>query len=183
MPRIAALTGTPGTGKTTLQVAASTAGWQVVDVGDLARTEGAVVGTDPDRGVDEVDVAALSMAWRARAARLVDGDRVLLSGHLAHLLPCDIVVVLRCSPAVLRRRLEARGYTPEKVTENVEAEAVDVVLLEALEADPPEGVHELDTSSDDPGTTAALLLRVLEGSEAGHRAGAIDWSGEVLEWF
>ncbi len=183
MPRTAALTGTPGTGKTTLQRAASEAGWSTIDVSELARLGGAVTGRDEGRGVDEVDARRLRSAWKAELPRHAATERVLLVGHLSHLLPCDLIVVLRTSPEVLRARLEERGYPPAKVRENVEAEAVDVVLLEALEADPPEGVHELDTSSDAPERTAEVLLAVLEGTDKDHGAGRIDWSEEVLGWY
>jgi len=183
MPRTAALTGTPGTGKTTLQRAASDAGWLVVDVSELARARGAVAGRDEGRGVDEVDVGRLRSAWRAELTKHAGADRILLVGHLSHLLPCDIIVVLRTSPRVLRARLEARGYPSAKVQENVEAEAIDVVLLEALEAGAPEGVHELDTTSDAPERTAELLLAVLAGTDEAHGAGRIDWSEEVLGWY
>jgi len=183
MPRTAALTGTPGTGKTTLQRRASEAGWTTVDVSELARAHGAVSGRDEYRCVDEVDVRKLRSVWRSELPRHAKTDRVLLVGHLSHFLPCDIIVVLRTSPRVLRQRLEARGYPPAKVQENVEAEAVDVVLLEALEAGAPGGVHELDTTSDAPERSAELLLAVLAGTDKGHGAGRIDWSGEVLGWY
>ena len=39
----------------------------------------------------------------------------------------NIAVVLRSRPSVLRSRLEARGWHSEKVRENVEAEAIDVI--------------------------------------------------------
>ena len=45
----------------------------------------------------------------------VDG---IVEGHLAHLLPCDRVVVLRCRPDILRERLAPRDYPEEKIAEN-----------------------------------------------------------------
>jgi len=183
MVRTAALTGTPGTGKTTLQRAASEAGWSVVDVSELARAHGAVHGRDRRRRVDEVDIDALKTAWDAEVRGRGPDDRVLAVGHLAQHLPCDIVVVLRCSPRVLRERLRARGYPEDKVAENVEAEAVDIVLLEALDSAPPGGVHEIDTTTDPPDASAELLLRILDGEDTDHGAGGVDWSGEVLGWF
>ena len=183
MVRTAALTGTPGTGKTTLQRAASEAGWSVVDVSQLARARKAVRGRDRRRRVDEIDLEALKEAWDGELEGYGPDDRVLAVGHLAQHLPCDLVVVLRCSPRVLRGRLEARGYKEAKVAENVEAEAVDVVLIEALDAGPPGGVHEIDTTTDPPEASAELLMRILEGADTGHAAGRVDWSGEVLGWF
>ena len=41
--------------------------------------------------------------------------------------------VIRCDPSVLRGRLEARGYKPAKVVENLEAEALDIILQEAVD--------------------------------------------------
>ena len=70
-----------------------------------------------------------------RAAEDIEED-VMFEGHLSHLLRVDLAVVLRCSPKVLKERLEAKGWRESKIMENVEAEAVDVILVEALDAVP-----------------------------------------------
>ncbi|MCA1818537.1 MAG: adenylate kinase, partial [Halobacteriales archaeon] len=44
--------------------------------------------------------------------------------------------VVRLDPDELRRRLASRDYPAAKVQENVEAEALDIILQEALEAQP-----------------------------------------------
>jgi adenylate kinase len=62
-----------------------------------------------------------------------DDTNVLYEGHLSHLLPVDGVWLVRCDPQVLRGRLAARKYPTSKVLENLEAEALDVILQEALE--------------------------------------------------
>jgi broad-specificity NMP kinase len=46
----------------------------------------------------------------------------------------DLVVVLRRHPDEMRPALEKRGYSPEKVMENLEAEAIDVTGQEAAAA-------------------------------------------------
>ena len=182
MPRTVALSGTPGTGKTAIAALLSDMGWHTVEVGDLARSAGAVVGRDEDRQTDEVDVDLLVQALEAHLTA-VDAARVLLVGHLAHLMPCHAVVVLRTSPSVLRQRLESRGWPHDKVQENVEAEAVGVVLVESVEREPPVPVYEIDTTRGAPEESARLVAATLDGVNEGMEAGWVDWSEEVLGWY
>lgn len=122
-----ALTGTPGVGKTSLARVAATAGWRVVDVKAWAREVDAVAGYDAEDEADAIDVDALA-AYVAPE----DGTPVVYEGHLSHLLSLDLVWVVRCDPRVLHDRLAQRGYKPRKIHENLEAEALDIILQEAL---------------------------------------------------
>lgn len=128
MTRVA-LTGTPGVGKTTVATLAAAEGWTVVDVKAWARAEGSVVAYDEADQADVIDVQHL-------ARRMPKGDRLLFEGHLSHLLPVDQAWLIRCDPRVLRPRLEARGYPAAKVRENLEAEALDLLLSEAMDHAP-----------------------------------------------
>lgn len=125
MTRVA-LTGTPGVGKTTVAALAAGNGWTVIDVKAWARREGCVVAFDEADQADVIDVESL-------AQRMPAGGRLLFEGHLSHLLPVDQAWLIRCDPLVLRPRLEARGYPAAKVRENLEAEALDILLSEALD--------------------------------------------------
>jgi adenylate kinase len=154
----------------------------VLEMGDLAQREGAVVGRDEARQTDEVDVDLLERALeREMGSR--DADRVLLVGHLSHLMPCGTIVVLRTSPAVLRSRLEERGWPPAKVDENVEAEAVGVVLVESMEREDQVPVYEVDTSRGTVEESARMVAATLEGAMQGMEAGWVDWSEEVMGWY
>ena len=123
-----AVTGTPGVGKTTLAEAMRRHGWRVVDVKRWAREVGAVVGHDAQDQADVIDVERLRLHVLPD-----DGERVAYEGHLSHFLPLDVAWVVRCDPDLLRERLALRGYPPGKVEENVEVEALDLILQEALE--------------------------------------------------
>jgi adenylate kinase len=122
-----ALTGTPGVGKTTVAAVAARHGWRVVDVKAWAQEVGAVAGYDP---LD--DALAIDLRKLSRKVPEDDGSQVLYEGHLSHLLPLDGAWVIRCDPRILRGRLRHRRYKPAKVMENLEAEALDVILQEAL---------------------------------------------------
>lgn len=167
------MTGTPGVGKTS--VASHVTSIDVVDVNSLADDCDAIVGYDAGRDTDEVDVERL-----VRAVKAIRGD-VLLEGHLSHLLNVDLAIVLRCSPRVLRQRLAVKGWSEPKVTENIEAEAVDVILIEALNA--VSVVCEIDTTDMSVEKAAAAVEEICAGESEKYPVGHVDWSQEVIDWF
>ena len=69
---------------------------------------------------------------------------IIIDGHVSHLLDVDYIVVLRCNPEIISKRLEERNYNKNKIKENVEAEILDVCLVGALENS--DNVYELDTT-------------------------------------
>jgi len=168
-----AVTGTPGVGKTSSSELVRSI--KVVHVNDIVDEVGAVVGFDERRKTKEVDVAKLG-----DAVSKMDGD-ILLEGHFSHLLGVDVAIVLRCSPKVLAQRLSSKGWSEPKVRENVEAEAVDVVLVEAVESVPQ--VCEIDTTDKSPAEIAASIEEIVAGEMKKYPVGNVDWSREVLDWF
>jgi adenylate kinase len=168
-----AVTGTPGVGKTSACSLVKTL--PVVHVNDLVERFDASVGFDRKRKTREVDVAKLS-----RSVAKLEGD-MILEGHFSHMLRPDIAIVLRCSPAVLEKRLRKKGWDERKIRENVEAEAVDVVLIEAIENVPE--VREIDTTKMKPSQVAKAIDAIVAGERQKYRVGNVDWSEEVLSWF
>jgi len=166
---LVAITGTPGTGKSTVCDVLASRGYHVVDL-DVAAKELGLAETD-EAGDTVIDVDAL-------ADRLhVQTKVAFVKAHYAHRVPTNLIVVLRCHPQELWRRLAARGWPLEKVRENVEAEAIDVILQEAVARGPP--VFEIDTTAKRAEDAAAEVLAVLQGKVAGHEPGRLDWSEEV----
>lgn len=162
--RRVALTGTPGTGKSSVAKILSHR-WPVEEVAALAPRLGAARSTPT--GV-EVDLRRL----RTRLERDLP-SRAVWVGHLAHLLPVRDVVVLRCHPLELLRRLDRaeRGSRYDRV-ENVAAEATDVVLLEALGL--RRRVWEVDTTSRGLRSVAAEVARLL-ARRPPPAYGRVDW--------
>lgn len=168
-----AVTGTPGVGKTSASSMVRSV--KVVHVNDIVDECGAVAGFDERRKTKEVDVKKLG-----KAVSRMSGD-MLLEGHFSHLLGVDLAIVLRCSPKVLSERLAAKGWPEEKVRENVEAEAVDVILVEAVEN--VQDVCEIDTTVRSPAEVAESIEEILAGEIEKYPVGNVDWSKEVLDWF
>jgi len=165
MVRPIALTGTPGTGKSS--VARRLSPRRTVEVADLARAWGLARARG---GSVEVDLPALVRAARAPGS-LAEVDVVV--GHLAHFLPLRDVVVLRCHPLELDQRLRRspRGGARER-RENVVAEATDLVRWEAVGRG--RRVCQIDTSGRTVASVARDVVR-FEGSRAPGPAPRIDW--------
>ncbi|RQG96260.1 adenylate kinase family protein [Natrarchaeobius oligotrophus] len=174
-----AVTGTPGTGKTTateLLESRLDAGverfdgeFAVVHVGELLEAEELYTDVDDERGSKVADLEAL-------VDRLDGLDDVVIESHLAHHVPVDRVAVLRCEPTTLETRLLERGEPDQKARENAESEALDVILAEAVERHGRESVYEIDTTDRDPTSVAANLEAVVAG-EREPSAGEVDFVG------
>lgn len=146
-----------------------------MDLDEVARQQGLIVGRDEARQTDEVDVDAL------RRSLSVPAKVAFLKSHYSHLMDVNLAVVLRCRPSILRARLQARGWPEAKIRENVEAEAIDLITQEAV--DRLEHVYEVDTTGRTPEQTADAILDILRGQTAGHAPGSVDWTDEVLSWY
>lgn len=167
---IVCITGTPGTGKTHLS---SLLGKNVIHLNDFSRENGCTKGYDKKRKSRIVDIDCLKNKLRGI-------NDVIIEGHYSHFLNCDIVIVLRTSPKILRKRLEERNYSKEKIRENLEAEAIGLITSEALEK--CKNVYEIDTSVIDE-KILEKIEKILKGEGEEFRAGKINYMEEILEWY
>ena len=171
MGNLIGITGTPGTGKKSIApLVASKLGLPCLSLSELAATYGLL---NRGRADEEVDtkVFAKQVAARIREPSVVYG----------HLLPyvltkrsVETVVVLRCEPSALRRRLVARGYSFEKVFQNVEAELIGVVASDSYSAFGPEKTTEFDTSDRKPDAEAKSITNRIR--RIGGPRPRIDWT-------
>jgi Predicted nucleotide kinase (related to CMP and AMP kinases) len=177
---IIGITGTPGTGKTSVtKLLENDQLCQVIHLNELIREEKlySEVDTERDCVVADMDLVydrVLELQDKSYPVTIVDSH---LSHHIA-----DMVIVLRTSPAKLKERLEKRKYSVEKVRENLEAEALDIILAEAV--DWCEKVFELDTTEGTVDRTFKDIGRIIKGLRRGDteeleqefRPGSVDWS-------
>jgi len=106
------------------------------------------------------------------------GDLVVVEGHLSHHL-ADTAVVLRCNPLVLKERLFSRGWSEEKVMENVEAELIDEILVESLET--CKEVYEINVTDMSVDEVVEVIQSILSGTCKNYRPGNVDWISELGE--
>lgn len=174
------ITGTPGTGKTSVtKLLENDPFYQVIHLNELIKGEKLYSEVDTER---DCVVADMEMVYN-RVLKLQDRSYpvTVVDSHLSHHI-VDIAIVLRTSPAKLKDRLEKRKYSVDKVRENLEAEALDIILAEAV--DWCEKVFELDTTAGNVEGTFKDIKRIIKGLKNGDtielekefRPGSVDWS-------
>jgi len=176
---VIAVSGTPSTGKSVFARAlAKKLGASVIELNTLI-TKKKIYKLDAD-GAKIADIPKMKEEF-ARAIKDSSGP-VVVEGLLAHLLQKKLithVVVLRTRPKTLERRLYAREYSKTKTRENVEAEALDIILWEAVDAHGIDKVYEIDTTKLKPSAAANLFLEALVG-RVSLRPGKVSWLAEVF---
>jgi len=173
-----AITGTPGTGKTSVSKELRSRGYSVIDMNEHIRSNGLLGELDASRDTHEVDLDSLNDSLQDYRD---SPELYLMDSHLSHFMDCSGIIVLRCEPEVLAKRLESRGYGCEKVLENVQSEVLDVILCEATDTDIP--VFEVDCSHNDVSVTADSIEEILKGKSDDYLPGKTDWSQEMDRWF
>ncbi|ADE37005.1 adenylate kinase family protein [Methanohalophilus mahii] len=176
-----ALTGTPGCGKTSVsRLLENEFGYRVVHLNELIRSENLFVEEDKQRDcvVTDLDVV------KKRLSVMEESEKpVIIDSHMAHLI-ADVSIVLRTAPNELKNRLEKRGYQPAKVDENIEAECLDVILVESVEN--CEMVFEIGTTDRSISEVGGDVREIIDGISSGHppidkfKPGSFDWSGEIF---
>ena len=173
------VTGTPATGKKTVgKSVAKKLGYEFLEINELAKDLGAETGKNED-GID-VDTSVL---YR-KLPKLLRGKKAVLAGHLLpHCLPnrlMDFVAVLRCSPGELLQKYKERDYSSEKMKSNIVAEAIDVCLLEALDAYKKSKISEIDTTSKKPEQVATELIEKFRNPRK-REIGIVNWLQVIVE--
>ncbi|HWR63148.1 MAG TPA: adenylate kinase family protein [Candidatus Thermoplasmatota archaeon] len=177
-----ALSGTPGTGKTSVATILMNKGFTVVHLHTFAQENHCIAGRDKKRNTQLIDMRKLEKA----ILRCFSTDTlVFFDGHIGHLLKSmQKVILLRCHPNELERRLLKKKWVVKKRKENIDAEMVDVILSEAVQHHASKDIFELDTTSKTPEEIAAIIHRFVKKNfqpTKTYRVGQIDWSEEILQ--
>ena len=170
------ITGNPGVGKhTSAKIIAEKIDAKIIDINDVA-IDNHARGKKTDLGFD-VDVKKLV---RLLEKLLKTKRDLVIVGHLAPyvLKPGDIslVAVLRRSPYELEKTLKKRGYSVDKVKENVASEILGTSLYDSLKTFGKRKVAEFDTTGKSPEETADEILSALQkNTKSKPKLLGIDW--------
>ncbi len=166
-----AVTGTPGSGKTSF---CDYVDFDTVRVLDLAEKYNAARRDNLNPEIMEIDVDLLKKSlfeeWGLPPKKVLFVD-----GHLSHNLPVDCIILMRCRPDVLEVRLKDRKWNEEKISENVEFELLSAIIDEMDQEIP---TLEVDATFS---TVPELWDRVnnwLTGEKKTQML-EIDWIGEL----
>jgi adenylate kinase len=114
-------------------------------VKELAEEYGCIGEVDPTDGAQEIDIHRLAEEWEND-----DLGLVIIEGHLSHFLDLDAIIILRCNPIELEKRLATRGYSDQKIRANTEWELIAGNWSELLEFEIELPIIEFDSTSQTP---------------------------------
>jgi len=155
--KVIAVSGTPGTGKTTLsKKLAKKLNFIYLDFNETIKKYKLSEGYDKARDTKIVDVKKLNNAFIKEISTIKNllnktsinkklskhsnkkiKKGIIIDSHLSHYLPkryVDLCIVTKCDLKVLKKRLKKKKYSKEKIRENLDAEIFDICLNEAKES-------------------------------------------------
>ncbi len=180
--RVILITGTPCTGKTTTAKAlAAKINAAYINLTDFAKTNSLTLGEDKERKTIIIDEEKMPQKL-AETISASEKEDIIIDGHYAAAVtPTALVTkvfVLRRNPKELKVFMERCGYVDSKLWENLQAEIVDVCLVEAIQSQRGK-VCELDVTGLSVDEVVSMILDVLDERKACY-VGIVDWLG-VLE--
>lgn len=129
------VSGTPGTGKTTLsKELVKRFDLEYIDVNEIIKSEKLSDGFDEKRNCDIIDTEKLNEILVELI--LNSNKQLIIDSHLSHYLPKKYVklcIITKCGLGELKKRLVKRGYDGDKVRENLDSDIFDVCLIDAQE--------------------------------------------------
>ena len=138
------VTGTPGTGKTTLckKLQEKRPNLKWINVGEFAKTNNCLGDWDSQYECHDIDEDKLIDDLEDAMAE----GNVVLEHHVTDIFPerwFDAVFVLRTDNTQLFDRLQSRNYNEKKLDDNVQCEIFQTILDEARDSYKAEIVHEI----------------------------------------
>ena len=174
------ITGTPGTGKTTVtKKLKEKIDAEFISINSLLEDYDLNLGTDEIRGYKIVDTEKM-IPIIDNIKENTSKNLIIFEGHLAQDYPdADRVIVLRCNPEVLRQRLNTRTWRDEKIDENVSAEILGVCTSESYETY-GSNVQEIETSNMKINEITEEIIKIIK-NEAKYPLGQIDYLEEYFQ--
>lgn len=164
------ITGTPGTGKTIVSdKLGKKLKLEVLHVTDFVKQNNIGTKSKNEKEID-VDIYKLKKA-------LLNKKGIIESHLLCEFnLKDSVVIVLRCDPKILIKRLSKRHYPQNKVRENTEAEAIDYCTQ--LAEKNYDQVFEVDTTKLSVQQTVDKCIKIIKGKYKGDK---VDFSNYLID--
>ena len=182
------ISGTPGTGKTTVSEKISEKiNAKVISLNDFSISEKITCGYDVKRDTYIIDIDKLI----PRIKNLIEQYRkkkyetLILESHFADIVPkefIDYAIVLRCDPEELSLRLKKKGYNEQKVKENIQTEFLNNCANYFIQKQIDAPILEIDTTNLSVENMANIIIEIIvfKKNLEKYRIGKIDWLKKLV---
>lgn len=143
------ITGVPGSGKTTVSRKLKDMGFNCIRAEEIK-------GYSECIEADQVDVDCL----KGKLSSMETKD-LIVESHYSHLLGCDLILILERSIEEVRKTLVDRGYTVEKINDNLDALMSDSIYYESLESLPAPLIKKITVKEYDTNGTASACAKIV----------------------
>jgi len=176
-----AITGTPGTGKTSVSKLLSD-NFKIIDLNKISIDNDLLLGIDKERNSKIVDIDKLNDFIFKNYSK---ENLIFFESHISHLLrSMDKIIILRAHPNFLKKNLQKKSWKKEKIKENLESEILDIILCEASDVHDIENIIEIDTTNKSINEIYNIIFKLINSNfkdSKRYKIGKIDWSEEILK--
>jgi len=187
--KILIVSGTPGTGKTT--VSKNLLNYfkaKVISLSELAISEKLIKNYDTEREtsvINEKKIVHHVIKLIERYNKL-DLKFLVIESHFSDIVPgqiIDYIIILRCDPDELCIRLKERGYKKEKIRENVQSEILGNSVNYFLNKQLNKPIMEIDTTNKSIDVITKTIIGILTGKVDVNEyiIGKIDWLEKISQ--
>ena len=181
------ISGTPGTGKTTISNnLLNYINAKVISLNELVIERNFVLEYDQERETSIIDEKKLIKNLDKMIKNYVKDsiDYLIIEGHFSDIIPeeyMDYIIILRCHPDELFVRLKKRGYKKKKILENIQSEILGNCTNYFISKEIELPLFEIDTSNFEIEMISKKILDIINGNVdlSEYMIGKIDWLEEI----
>jgi adenylate kinase len=169
------ITGNPGVGKHTIANRISEIlDIPILDINEIAKESGLF---EKNNDTNDVDVEILGKVLETKLT-----EPSLIVGHIApYVIPANKItkaIVLRKNPYDLMSVYEKRGYSIQKIKDNIGSEILGVILYDSLEKFGAEKTLQVNVTSKSIEEVTKKVADIIQGEIFTEE---VDWLSEVSE--
>lgn len=170
------VSGTPGVGKSAVsEKLANILGYKYINLSKLAIEKNLLSHYDDERNTYVIDEYGLINEVLRITSEF---NKLVIDTHYPEILPSelvDFVIVLRINPTILEKRLRERNWNARKIYENVLAEILSVITINAIEKFGENKVFEIDVTNKSIDTIVNEIIDIVRNREKYKPGQLIDW--------